>query len=150
MRAGYPCAVWYERLVSVDTLRSVPIFSGLSDEGLERVARCSAELRVAPGQVIALPGDAPSGAFVVLDGTVTVELRGRSIDLGPGEIVGELALLVPETGRTARVRAATDARCLSLPREDFLALVENEPSFALALLRELAERLVDTHAAGRG
>ena len=96
--------------------------------------------------MLALPGDAPSGAFVVLDGTVTVELRGRSIELGVGEIVGELALLVPEAGRVARVRAATAARCLSLPREDFLALVESEPSFALALLRELAARLVDIHA----
>jgi CRP-like cAMP-binding protein len=134
--------------VSIDRLREVPFLSGLSDAGLERVARCSAELEAAPGQVLALPGDAPSGAFVVLDGTVTVELRGRAIELGPGEIVGELALLVPDAGRVARVRAATAARCLSLPREDFLQLVESEPSFALGLLRELAARLVDTHRSG--
>jgi CRP-like cAMP-binding protein len=132
--------------MSVAHLREVSILSGVSDAGLERIARSGAELDAAPGQVLALPGDAPSGAFIVLDGTVVVELRGRSIELGPGEIVGELALLVPESARTARVRAATAARCLSLPREDFLALVESEPSFALALLRELAARLVDTHA----
>jgi CPA1 family monovalent cation:H+ antiporter len=149
MRSGYraTASVWYERRMSVAQLREVSILSGLSDEGLERVARCSAEVAVSPGQVIALPGDSPSGAFVVLEGTVAVELRGRTIELGPGEIVGELALLVPEAGRVARVRAATAARCLSLPRADFLALVESEPSFALALLRELATRLVDTHAA---
>jgi len=130
--------------MSTDQLRAVPLLSGISEAGFERIARCSAELEAAPGQVLAIPGDAPSGAFVILDGTVTVELRGRSIDLGPGEIVGELALLVPDAGRTARVRAATAARCLTLPREDFLALVESEPSFALGLLRELAARLVDT------
>jgi CRP-like cAMP-binding protein len=130
--------------MTVDQLRSVPLLAGISDAGFERIARCSAELEASPGQVLAIPGDAPSGAFVILDGTVTVELRGRSIDLGPGEIVGELALLVPDAGRTARVRAATAARCLTLPREDFLALVESEPSFALGLLRELAARLVDT------
>ena len=132
--------------VTSDELRALPILAGVSDAGLERIARCSAEVALSAGQVLALPGDAPSGAFVVLDGTVTVELRGRSIELGVGEIVGELALLVPEAGRVARVRAATAARCLSLPREDFLALVESEPSFALALLRELAARLVDIHA----
>jgi len=134
--------------MSVDELRNVPLLSGLTDAGFERIARCSAELEASPGQVLALPGDAPSGAFVILDGHGAVELRGRSIDIGPGEIVGELALLVPDAGRTARVRAATAARCLTLPREDFLALVESEPSFALGLLRELAERLVDTHRSG--
>ena len=131
--------------VTAEELRGLSILAGVSDEGLERIGRCSAEVEFAPGQVLALPGDSPSGAFVVLDGTVTVELRGRSIELGAGEIVGELALLVPDAGRVARVRAATAARCLSLPREDFLALVESEPSFALALLRELAARLVDAH-----
>jgi len=134
--------------MTVDELRSVPLLSGLSEAGYARIAGCSAEVEAAPGQVLALPGDAPSGAFVILDGIVTVELRGRSIDIGPGEIVGELALLVPDAGRVARVRAATAARCLSLPREDFLALVESEPSFALGLLRELAARLVDTHRSG--
>ena len=51
-------------------------------------------------------------------------------------------------GREGFACAATAARCLSLPREDFLALVETEPSFALGLLRELAARLVDTHRSG--
>jgi len=131
--------------MAIDELRSVPILAGLSEAGYERISRSSAEVEAAPGQVLALPGDAASGAFVVLDGTVVVELRGRSIELGPGSVVGELALLVPDTGRVARVRASSQARCLSLPREDFLALVESEPSFALALLRELAARLVDVH-----
>src|SRR5215213_7888486 len=108
--------------MAIDELRTVPILAGLSEAGYERVSRCSAEIDAAPGQVLVLPGDAASGAFVVLDGTVVVELRR-------GAVVGELALLVPDTGRVARVRASSQARCLSLPREDFLALVESEPSF---------------------
>jgi CRP-like cAMP-binding protein len=48
---------------------------------------------------------------------------------------------VPGATRVARVRAATDVRCLTIPRSDFLALVESEPSLALAMLRELARRL---------
>jgi CRP-like cAMP-binding protein len=83
----------------------------------------------------------------VLDGAVAVELRGTTIELGRGDLVGELALLVPETGRIARVTAVAETRCLAIPRETFIALVETEPAFALALVRELARRLVEARSA---
>jgi CRP-like cAMP-binding protein len=128
--------------VTPDEVRAVPLFEGLSPAGLERVAARAGELACEPGQILALPGDPGSGMYVVLDGTVSVEMRGGwHTELGPGNFFGEIALLVPESGRVARVRAATTVRCLSLPREDFLALVENEPSFALKMLHELAKRL---------
>jgi CRP-like cAMP-binding protein len=130
--------------VTPEDVREVPLFEGLSPAGLERVAARSAELSCEPGQILALPGDPGSGMYVVLEGEVSVEMRGGwHTELGPGNFFGEIALLVPESGRVARVRAATPIRCLSLPREDFIALVENEPSFALKMLRELARRLSD-------
>jgi CRP-like cAMP-binding protein len=43
----------------------------------------------------------------------------------------------------ARVRAASQVRCLALPRDEALALIESEPALALAMLRELARRLAD-------
>jgi CRP-like cAMP-binding protein len=133
--------------VTPDEIRGLRPFAGMSDVGVERVASRGAELEAAAGQVLALAGDPGTGMFVVLEGTVSVELPSGARALGPGEVVGELALLVPEAGRVARVRAATPVRCLSLARSDFEALVESEPSFALALLRELARRLYDSHSA---
>jgi voltage-gated potassium channel len=128
--------------VTPDEVRAIPLFAGLSPAGLERVAARAGELSCEPGQILALPGDPGSGMYVVLDGTVSVEMRGGwHTELGPGNFFGEIALLVPESGRVARVRAATPVRCLSLPRDDFLALVEGEPSFALEMLHELAKRL---------
>jgi CRP-like cAMP-binding protein len=82
----------------------------------------------------------------VLEGTVSVEVRGGfHAELGPGQFFGEVALLVP-SGRVARVRAATRARCLSIPRDNALALLETEPSLALKMLRELARRLSDVES----
>jgi CRP-like cAMP-binding protein len=128
--------------VTPDDVRALPLFEGLSPAGLERVAAHAAELTCEPGQILALPGDPGSGMYVVLDGTVSVEMRGGwHTELGRGNFFGEIALLVPDSGRVARVRAATHVRCLSLPRDDFLALVESEPPFALAMLHELARRL---------
>jgi CRP-like cAMP-binding protein len=128
-------------LVSGDDLREIPLFSGLSEAGLARVRAATTEVRAAPGQTLALSGDVGSGMFVLLEGCVAVELHGGDVDVAAPDFVGELALLLPDTGRIGRVRARTDVRCLSLPREDFDALLESEPSFALVLLRGLAARL---------
>ena len=88
--------------------------------------------------------DAGSGLYVVDVGTVVVAARGGfRAELGPGEFVGELTLLVPDAQRVARVRAATDARCLAIGREDFAALLEQEPRIALAMLPVVARRLVE-------
>jgi CRP-like cAMP-binding protein len=130
--------------VTPDELRALPLFTGLSDEGLERLAACSAEVECEPGQVLVVPGDPGSGMYVILEGTVSVEMRGGfHVELQQGNFFGEVALLVPGTARVARVRAATEARCLSIPRDDFLALVESEQTLALRMLRELARRLSD-------
>ena len=124
-----------------DQLRELPLFAGMSEAGLALVAAGAADIELEAGQVLALPGDPGSGMFVIREGEVTVEGRPGPITLGPGSFVGELALLVPDAGRVARVRAATQVRCVSISRDDFLALAETEPTFTLELLRELARRL---------
>lgn len=131
--------------MTAEELRALPLFAGLSEAGLERLLTSAGEVECEPGQVLVLRGEPGSGMYVVLEGTVTVELRGgMHTELGVGNFFGETALLVPSAVRGARVRAGTQVRCLSIPREDFLALVESEPSLALEMLRELARRLADT------
>lgn len=123
-------------------LRATSLFAQVGAEGLAAAASAGAT-EVAAGQVLVQAGDPGSGMFVVLAGEVVVELRGHQIEIGPGGFFGELSLLVPDSERIARVRAATDARLLSLSRETFEHLLETEPSFAGALLRELAVRLTE-------
>ncbi len=132
--------------MNVDELRVLPPFGALSGNGLAHVADCAAEVEAEAGRVLALPDDPGSGMYVIRDGTVAVELRSATIELGPGDFFGELALLVEEGARVARVRATSPLRCISIPREDFEFLVESEPGFALHLLRELARRLVEARA----
>ncbi len=129
--------------VTPEELRKLPLFRGASDASLERIASCAGEVTGAPGQVLALPGDPGSGMFVILEGRVNVDARGGRFTLGPGDFFGELALLNPHTDRVARVRASTPVRCLGIPRDEALALVESEHAVALTMLRELARRLAD-------
>jgi CRP/FNR family cyclic AMP-dependent transcriptional regulator len=126
--------------VNVDELREIPLFADVSDVGLERIAASAGELDCLAGQIVALEGDPGSGMFVIVDGTARVEWRGGSVDLGPGTFFGELTLLAPGGTRIARVRAATDMRCLAIPRDDAVELIESEPAVALVMLREIARR----------
>jgi len=102
--------------MDVDELRRLPPFAGLTDVGLQRLAMRAAELRAAGGQVLALEGDPGAGMFVLYEGNVEVELRSGRLELGPGDFFGELALLVDDGARVARVRATTPVRCVSITK----------------------------------
>ena len=76
-------------------------------------------------------------------GTVRIEPPGdEPIERGPGDFFGELAVLT-DSPRTARVLAASDVRGLVIRRTDIAALLNREPTIAVAMLREVARRLVD-------
>ena len=122
-------------------IRGLTLFAQVSDASAEAVA-ASGVTEVPAGQVLAQAGDHGGGMFVVLDGTVVVERGDLHIEMGRDGFFGELALLVPDSPRIARVRAVTDARVIAVPRDMFEQLLETEPSFSRALLREIAARLV--------
>src|SRR6185312_6805867 len=112
--------------MDVEHLRGLPPLEGVSEAGLERVAACAADISREAGQVLALPDDPGSGMYVIREGTVAVELRTGTLELGPGDFFGELALLVEDGTRVARVRATSAVRCISIQRDDLLSLVETE------------------------
>ena len=125
-----------------ERLRALPLFAGLDDSGLRRVQTLVTELQIPAGQTLVHADDPGAGLFVLEEGTAVVEARGHVvIEVGPGEFVGELALLVPEATRSARVRAKSDVRCLAIGANDFKRLLDDEPPIARAMLQVVAERL---------
>jgi CRP-like cAMP-binding protein len=123
------------------TLRGVPLFAGLDDEALQRVLAHSTERVIPSGEVLTRASEAGASMYVILEGRVSVENPGSDpIELGPGDFVGELALLIPEHVRSAWVRARTDLRCLEITGEEFDRLLEEEPQIARTMLPLLAQR----------
>jgi CRP-like cAMP-binding protein len=122
-------------------LQSVPIFDGLSDESLERIAAIASEVEFPAGQVVIEARTPGSGMFVILDGRVSVHARGVDTELGPGEVIGEVALLRRDSTRIARVQTLTDVRCLAVDRAGFRELITGDGPLAVALLENLAERI---------
>jgi voltage-gated potassium channel len=128
---------------AVEKLRAIPLFAGLDDEALGRVADLFSEVEAPAGQVIVEHGHAGSGMFLLEEGTVVVELPGGPVELGPGEFFGELSILADDVPRTARVRSTTAIRALVVGRPDFARVLEEQPRIAVAMLRVLAHRLAD-------
>ena len=124
-------------------LRSARIFAGLSDEELAQVASIASEVEFPTGFVLTESGQVGSGMFVLLEGRVSVHARGVEVELGPGEVIGELALLRRDMRRIARVQALTPVRCVAISREPFRALVASDVHLAVALLENLADRVPD-------
>ena len=126
----------------VAALRRSAVFGALNEPLLARLAASMSEVTFPAGRVLIEPRAAGSGMFVIDEGTVIVQPRDvEPVELGPGEIVGELALLTADGTRTARVQAATDVRCLSLDRATLQQALEEEPKLAIALLQAAVERL---------
>jgi len=131
---------------TADFLATIPLFSGLPAEELERFAELTRERSYPKGSVILFQDDPGDSLFVLRDGRVKVVLigeDGREVILGvlePGAHFGELAL-IDDQPRSAHVIAMEDAQLLVLRREDFKRRVEANPTVAWALLTELSRRL---------
>jgi CRP/FNR family transcriptional regulator, cyclic AMP receptor protein len=100
-----------------------------------------------PGQVIFLK-DAPGDVmYVILEGTVEVQLdHGRVVRIGKGSIVGEMAL-IDRKPRCATVIAHTDCKLVPIDRNKFNFLVLETPYFAHQVMSMMADRLRSMNAA---
>lgn len=127
----------------LEPLRRIELFVGLDDEALRRILGHAAPFEAPAAHVLVQPHREATGCFLIEEGTVEVDLGDRTIERGPGACVGEMALLTPDALRTARVQAKTDVQGLAVRREDFLAMLEEEPRIAITLLGILAQRLAE-------
>ena len=131
---------------TADFLATVPLFSGLQRDEIQRFADLTRERAYPKGSVILFQDDPGDSLFVLRAGRVKVVLigeDGREVILGvlePGAHFGELAL-IDDQPRSAHVIAMEDAQLLILRREDFRRRVEANPTVAWALLTELSRRL---------
>jgi CRP-like cAMP-binding protein len=129
----------------LEMLQTVPMFGCLDEVGLQHVMKLATPADLAAGHVLLNAGQEGSGLFIVVDGTVNVELPGgTTIEISKGEFIGELSLLVDGLKHTGRVRAATPVRLLAINRDDFTRLLDTYPQMAVAMLGILARRLADT------
>lgn len=92
----------------VALLRRVDLFADTPDRVLAGLARVLEEVEVPPGAILIEAGAIEDWLFVVADGELEVVRGEHHVPVGPGGVVGELAVLDPRP-RTADVIARTPA-----------------------------------------
>jgi len=112
-------------------------------DGLTQIAR---SMNVPSGSILFETGDPGNGCYAVLGGTLKVSLISVEGDeqllavLGPGDLVGELALL-DERPRSATVTALKDARLSFIEKSSFNRFADENPAIYRHMLSIVGKRL---------
>lgn len=129
-----------------------PLFEALDEETTQDLRSAMSEVRLRRGEVLFKEGQAGDRVYVIADGKI--KLGHTSKDgretliavLGPGEMLGELALFDPGP-RAATATAIAPTRLLELRHADLAGILDGRPQLSAQLLQSLAKRLRRTNAA---
>jgi len=100
-----------------------------------------AKRRTTAGDVLFRRGDPASELFFTLSGRFRLEEIG--IDLGPGQVVGELGLLAPENRRSQTLACTADGEVLTITYDQVRQLYFQNPEFGFYFLRLTTQRLFE-------
>ena len=130
----------------VDTIKTTSLFEGLTTAEIETVATLIFEKKFDNGETIFFEGDEADGFYLVSSGQIKVfkmNPMGKEHILhifGPGEPVGEVPVFSKQPF-PATAEAIIKSTTYFFPRNDFVALIEQNPSIALNMLAVLSRRL---------
>jgi CRP-like cAMP-binding protein len=130
-----------------EVLSKAAIFSQLGDRDLRKLAKLCTMRSFSPGDRILEEGSIGLGLLVITSGRVELSktVEDQQLDLGtlgPGKVLGEIALL-DDRPRSSSATALEPTECLLLTRDGFDTLVKKEPQIAWCLVPELAGRIRD-------
>jgi CRP/FNR family cyclic AMP-dependent transcriptional regulator len=98
-------------------------------------------VRLAPGEVLFKAGDAPDAMYVLLEGSLAVQVGDKLVENATrGAIIGEMAL-IDHSPRAATVTASTAASLAKLDERRFQRLIQQNPFFATHVMKTLADRI---------
>jgi CRP/FNR family cyclic AMP-dependent transcriptional regulator len=130
----------------VEILREVPLFSGMKEKELKRLAENMVERTFAAGDEITSQDAKGNWFFVIEEGTASVSRDGETVrNLGPGDYFGEIAL-IDKGARSATIVANGELHCQGLSAIAFRPLVQTHPEIAWPLLEAMVERLRDAES----
>ncbi len=124
----------------------VPLFSLLSNEGIEELLVITRSVSFSPGDSIIIQGSHLDNFYILLDGKVELisKLReGDESDLtvrGPGDFFGEIELLIPERVFSISAKAITYVQALEVSYSDFSDLFTRRPNLGYGILQGMIYR----------
>ena len=132
-------------MTTLEELREVPLFKGLTDEELREVLEEGSEEFIPAGEVGGREGEPVDHLYVILEGEFrwSKKVDGGEVVMntyGSGEFFAEVPLLLGKPF-LATWRALADSRVFALPNEIFRRMLTIHPSFSNTVLEMLAQRI---------
>ena len=125
----------------VAILSGVPIFADIPGYVLASVTGITEEVELEAGTTFIQEGAIEDCLYIIVDGRVRVHSQGQEIlILGPGQSVGELAVLDPEP-RSASVSTLEDSLLFRLTKESFDEVMADRSEIASGVIRALCQRV---------
>lgn len=140
-------------MANLDTIRSVDILQGLSDKELATVVRRAKQMEYKPEGVIVKEKAAGGMLSIIIEGSVEVKKHSGDEErtlavLSEGQIFGEMSLF-DGCPYSASVIARENTSTLTMYKNDFLAMAEEEPELAFKvtvnIINTLSARLRKTN-----
>jgi len=145
------------------TLRTMPFLETFPEDLFDRLAPLARPVDFPRGTVVFRQGEETKTIYLMLEGSVALEICApavgckRILTVGPGELLGWSPIL-KQHRMTATARALADSRALAFDADQLIVLCESEPRFgyefmkraALALAKRLhstRQQLVDVYGA---
>jgi CRP-like cAMP-binding protein len=127
-------------------VKSLPVFRGLSPEDQRRVAALAAVREFGRGDRLWDEGDPADDLTIIIRGRVKIVRHADAGDVilelfGPGEPVGAIAVYnyMPYPATAVCLEPVS---ILALPRREYFELIDRDPSFARAIIREQTKLVV--------
>ncbi|PYS99120.1 MAG: hypothetical protein DMF63_13705 [Acidobacteria bacterium] len=135
--------VEYVNTVS-ERLQQVPLFTPLAEDEVERLAKASTTRVYAPGEAIVRRGQEGNSMFVIVRGSVKVQIPENNIQktintLRANDFFGEMSLLTGQP-RTATVIAEEETEVIQIKKTALRPLFEVNPNLMKAICDLIEER----------
>ena len=122
------------------TLKKIPLFAGVPDETLGKIAPWATLEEWPEGKVIVREGGFSNHFYAIEAGTAKVEREGEHLaDLKAGDVFGEQGLLERQE-RSATVTATSDVRLIKIEHWELSRMRQSMPEVVEELRRKVEER----------
>ena len=129
----------------LEALKETSLFADFSKKHLELIGQVTDRVRLDAGRVLIREGTVPNEMAILVSGKAVVEAGGQTLaQLGPGDVVGELAL-VDNQRASATVTITDDAEVWLVGHAGFKPIWEKNPDISTELLRAVVGRLRATN-----
>jgi CRP-like cAMP-binding protein len=132
----------------VTSLQRIPMFKDVDTAKLKLIVLASQRACYRIGDRLLTEGERADSVFIILEGKANVmrndgagEVRIASVE--SGAVVGEMGVVLDKP-YSGTIIAETAVTVLRIDKRTFLDLLTQVPQFSLALIRELANRLLET------